>query len=75
MRRHGLEVVHSVYVRVESVHAVRIAVHHALEHDADLIVVPELTARQVRESRPWWAVTGLVGLVTATGVVECKPFE
>ncbi|WP_327149745.1 hypothetical protein [Nocardia sp. NBC_01329] len=70
-RAHGLRVVYTVYTDTGPELAVRIAVQHILDHDAEAIVIPYLTAREARENGAWRMVTWFADLVTATGVLGC----
>lgn len=66
---HGLCVVFTAYIGAGSVHAPAIAARHALEHDADVVLVPDLGVDAAR-SQPWRAVTRFADLITATAVLE-----
>ncbi|MBF6351458.1 hypothetical protein IU448_20935 [Nocardia flavorosea] len=47
-----------------------IAIQHALEHGAEVIVIPHLTTEEIQRDKHWHAVTTLAELVTARGVVS-----
>lgn len=67
---HNLRVVYTVYTDTGPELAARIAVQHALDHGAEVVVIPYLSDQEVREARAWLAVTWLADLVTATGGLE-----
>ncbi|WP_195056512.1 hypothetical protein [Nocardia carnea] len=64
---HGLRVVHTVYTDTGPELAARIAVQHALDHAAEVVLIPYLTGREVREAPVWQAITWIADLVTSTG--------
>ncbi|MET8797343.1 hypothetical protein ABZV91_13010 [Nocardia sp. NPDC004568] len=66
---HGLRVVFTAYIGAGSVHAPMIAAHHALDHDADVVLVPHLGIHEAR-SPSWRTVTRFADLITAAGVLE-----
>ena len=69
-RAHGLRVVYTVYTDTGPELAARIAVQHVLDHDAEAVVIPYLSAREAGEGRAWRMVAWFADLVTANGVVE-----
>jgi hypothetical protein len=70
VRLHNLYVVFTA-VTDTVVHrlAVMIAVGHALENRAEVVVVPHLTAEDVWTGREWHALAEFVDVVGADGVV------
>ena len=64
---HGLRVVHTVYTDTGPELAARIAVQHALDHAAEVVLIPYLDARQVRETPAWQAITWIADLVIPAG--------
>lgn len=66
---HALRVVFTAYIGAGSVHAPVIAARHAIEHDADVVLVPDLGTDAAR-SQPWRAVTRVADLITASAVLE-----
>jgi hypothetical protein len=66
---HTLRVVFTAHIGAGSVHAPVIAARHALEHDADVVLVPYLSTDETR-SPAWQAVTRIADLITATVVLE-----
>lgn len=64
---HGLRVVYTVYADCGPELAARIAVQHALEHDAEVVVLSHLSEQEVRQAVVWRSVAWLVDLATATG--------
>ncbi|WP_157106051.1 hypothetical protein [Nocardia sienata] len=44
-----------------------IAVQHLFEHDAEVVVVPHLSAAEIRAERCWRAVSGLADILAADG--------
>ncbi|MEV0110344.1 hypothetical protein AB0H42_28950 [Nocardia sp. NPDC050799] len=62
VRQHGLRVVYTVHTDAPAVLAALIAVQHALEHTADVVVIPHLDA--LESGSPWWVVTEVAGLYT-----------
>ncbi|MGW5386928.1 hypothetical protein [Nocardia sp. NPDC003963] len=69
-RKHALEVVYTVVTDTALGLAAIIAVHHLLESDADVLVVPHLTDDEVRRNRAWHLVIAFAELVTGAGVVD-----
>lgn len=49
--------------------AVMIAVEHALDHRAEVVVVPHLTAEDAWADREWRALAELVDVIGADGVM------
>ncbi|MGI5222455.1 hypothetical protein [Nocardia sp. CA-290969] len=49
--------------------AVMIAAGHALEHGAEVVVVPHLTAKDVWAGREWHALAEIAEVIGAGGVV------
>ncbi len=64
VRQHGLRVVHTVHTDAPALLAALIAVQHALEHMADVVVIPHLDALEV--GSPWWVVTEMADLLTSS---------
>ncbi|MFD4402904.1 hypothetical protein ACFWPH_09080 [Nocardia sp. NPDC058499] len=64
MRKHGLRVVYTVHTDAAAVLAALIAVQHALEHSADVVVIPHVN--ELEPGTSWWVVTEVADLVTAT---------
>ncbi|NKY57821.1 hypothetical protein [Nocardia flavorosea] len=64
MRRHRLNVAYTVHTDAPAVLAALIAVQHALEHLADVVVIPHLGVLEA--STPWWVVTEAADLITGT---------
>lgn len=69
-RSHDLRVVYTVYTDAGPGLAARIAVQYALDYAAEVVVLPYLTAREVREAPAWRPLVWFADLVTATEVVE-----
>ncbi len=67
---HGLRVVHTVYTDTGPELTARIAVQHALDHAAEVVLIPYLTGQEVREAPVWQAITWIAELVTSTGALE-----
>ncbi|WP_280461229.1 hypothetical protein [Nocardia carnea] len=67
---HGLRVVHTVYTDTGPELTARIAVQHALDHAVEVVLIPYLTGRGVREAPVWQAITWIAELVTSTGALE-----
>lgn len=63
-RTHRLSIVHTVHTDAVAALAALIAVQHALEHAADVVVIPQLGALEPRT--PWWVVTQAADLITTT---------
>lgn len=63
VRKHNLNIVHTVHTDTAPVLAALIAVQHALDHAADAVAIPHLTVLEPRT--PWWAVTHAADLITA----------
>lgn len=63
-RKHRLTIVHTIHTDTAAVLAALIAVQYALEHAADAVVIPHLSALEPRT--PWWAVTQAAALITGT---------
>lgn len=63
-RRHRLNIVYTVRTDAVAVLAALIAIQYALEHAADVVVIPHLGALAPRT--PWWAVTHAADLITGT---------
>jgi hypothetical protein len=68
-RAHDLRVVYTVYTDTGRELAARIAGQYALDYDAEVVVIPYLTAREARELPAWRPLMWVVDLVTATEVV------
>ena len=64
---HRLEVVFTVFGPSAPKLVTLIAVQHLLEHNAEVVVIPHLTAAEIRAERLWQAVTGLADIVAADG--------
>lgn len=75
VQAHGLDIVYTVVTDTVPALAALIAVHHLLESDAEVVVVPHLTEDEVRRYRSWILVTALAELVTTAGVVERELFD
>jgi 3-methyladenine DNA glycosylase AlkD len=67
-RAHDLRVVYTVYTDTGPELAARIAVQYALDYDAEVVVIPYLSAREAGEVPAWRTVGRIVELVTGTGV-------
>ncbi|MEU1982745.1 hypothetical protein [Nocardia sp. NPDC019395] len=65
--RHRLDVVFTVFAPSAPKLAALVTVAHILEHDADVVVIPHITAVELRAERLWRAVTDLADIVTADG--------
>lgn len=63
----GLRVVYTVYTDSGPELAARIAVQHALDHDAEVVVVPHLSEQEVRQTPVWQWAAWFVDLVTVPG--------
>ncbi|WP_280426730.1 hypothetical protein [Nocardia carnea] len=70
VQAHGLRVVHTVYTDTGPELTARIAVQHALDHAAEVVLIPYLTGREVRETPVWQAIIWIADLVTSTGALE-----
>lgn len=70
VRAHGLRVVHTVYADTGPELSARIAVQHALDHGAEVVVVPHLSDQEARETLGWRVATCLVDLLTSTGPID-----
>ncbi|MFI2336142.1 hypothetical protein ACH474_22380 [Nocardia rhamnosiphila] len=66
LQRHGLRLVFTVRTDTRAVLAALIAVHHALEHAAEVVVIPHLGA--LEPDTPWRVITDVAELITATHV-------
>ncbi|MCX0269495.1 hypothetical protein NLM24_01955 [Nocardia zapadnayensis] len=64
VQRNGLRLVFTVRTDTRAVLAALIAVQHALEHAAEVVVIPHL--RSLGPDTPWWAVTDVAELITGT---------
>lgn len=73
VERYHLEVVHNAYISGHSAHAPTIAALHIADHRADVVIAPDLTRAQVRESQRWQAITIAADIVTSDGLVEYAP--
>lgn len=70
IRQHHLVVVYTVVTDTAVPRlAVMIAVEHVLDRRAEVVVVPHLTAEDVQAGREWRALTDVVGIVGADGVL------
>ena len=65
--RHRLEVVFTVFGPSAPKLVTLIAVQHILEHNAEVVLIPHLTAAEIRAERRWQAVAGLADIVTVDG--------
>ncbi|MFF0455220.1 hypothetical protein [Nocardia africana] len=63
-RQHRLEIVYTVHTDALAVLAALIVAQYAFEYAADTVVIPHL--RALEDSSPWWAITQVADLVTAT---------
>ncbi len=70
VRSHALRIVYVVVTDTGSHLGALIAIQHALEHGAEVIVIPHLTTEEIRRDKHWHAVTALAELVTARGAVS-----
>ncbi|NKY52361.1 hypothetical protein [Nocardia vermiculata] len=61
---HRLEVVYTVRTDVAAVLAALIAVQHALEHLAEVVVIPHLG--ELEDDTPWWVITEAAVLITGS---------
>ncbi|MEU4312662.1 hypothetical protein [Nocardia sp. NPDC024068] len=66
VRYHGLRVAHTIRTDTRAVLAALIAVQYALEYAADAVAVPHLG--MLEPDTPWWVVTEVADLITATQV-------
>ncbi|MFD4405633.1 hypothetical protein ACFWPH_23030 [Nocardia sp. NPDC058499] len=67
-QRHHLTVVYTAVTDTAAPRlAVLIAMEHVLNHNAEVVVVPHLTALEMWHDREWLALAELVGLVMADG--------
>ncbi|MGW5385680.1 hypothetical protein [Nocardia sp. NPDC003963] len=64
--RSGLRLVFTVWTDTRAVLAALIAVQHALEHAAEVVVIPHLGS--LEPDTPWWVITDVAELVTSTHV-------
>ncbi|MFD4401184.1 hypothetical protein ACFWPH_00315 [Nocardia sp. NPDC058499] len=62
--RHRLNIAFTVHTDAPAVLAALIAVQHALEHVADVVVIPHLD--MLEPGTPWWVVTEAADLITGT---------
>ncbi|MFI2233097.1 hypothetical protein [Nocardia testacea] len=69
-QEYGLDIVYTVVTDTAPRLAALIAVHHILESDAEVIVVPHLTRDEIQRTHSWQVVAALVELVTTAGVVD-----
>lgn len=69
-RIHGLGVVFTVYTDAARPRmGAMIAIHHILDHDAEVVVVAHLSDDEVADPR-WQLVAEFADLVTSTSTVE-----
>lgn len=69
--RYGLEVVYTVFTDTESSRlATLIAVHHLIEHDADVVVIPHLAVARIANDLQWRAVVATTEIITSDGPVR-----
>lgn len=73
VRVHGLRVVYTVYTDTGPELSARIAVQHALDFAADVVLIPHINGPEVEATRAWQAVTWIADLVTATGTFDGGP--
>ncbi|MEU4837380.1 hypothetical protein [Nocardia testacea] len=64
--RNRLRIVYTVRTDARAVLAALIAVQHALEHAAEVVVIPHLGS--LEPDSPWWVITTAADLVTGTRV-------
>lgn len=70
IRQHDLSVVFTAVTDTAVPRlAVMVAAGHALEHGAEVVVVPHLTARDVWDAREWHALAEIVEVIGAEGVL------
>ncbi|WP_030524861.1 hypothetical protein [Nocardia rhamnosiphila] len=65
--RHHLKVVFTITAPSAPKLATLIAVQHLFEHDAEVVVLPHLSAAEIRAERCWLAVSGLADILAADG--------
>ncbi|MET8799549.1 hypothetical protein ABZV91_24535 [Nocardia sp. NPDC004568] len=66
LQRNGLRLVFTVRTDSPAVLAALIAVQHALEHAAEVVVIPHLGS--LEPDTPWWVITDVAELITGTHV-------
>lgn len=68
--QHGLNVVYTAITDTAVPRlAVLIATEHALDHRAEVVVVPHLTAEDVWNHREWCALAEMFDVIAADGVM------
>ncbi|MEV3959508.1 hypothetical protein AB0M34_01230 [Nocardia sp. NPDC050193] len=65
--RHNLKVVFTITAPSAPKLATLIAIQHLFEHDAEVVVLPHLSAAEIRAERWWLAVSGLADILAADG--------
>ncbi|MFD4402992.1 hypothetical protein ACFWPH_09520 [Nocardia sp. NPDC058499] len=73
VRVHSLRVLYTVYTDTGPELAARIAVQHALDFAADVVLIPHIDGPEVQDTRAWQAITWVADLVTATGTFDGGP--
>lgn len=74
-KQHGLAVVYTALTDTTVAKlAVMIAVRHASEHRAEVVVVPHLTAEDVWAAREWRALAELCDVVIGDGTLVDNDF-
>jgi hypothetical protein len=69
--RYGLEIVYTAFTDTESSRLVTlIAVHHIIEHDAEVVVIPHITAARIANDQQWHAVDATTEIITSDGPVR-----
>ncbi|NUP27223.1 MAG: hypothetical protein HOQ44_11120 [Nocardia sp.] len=69
--RYRLEVVYTVFTDIESAELTAlIAIQHIIENNAEVLVIPHLTAPWIAGLRQWKAVRTAVQIITSDGPVE-----
>jgi sugar/nucleoside kinase (ribokinase family) len=72
--RYSLEVVYTVFTDTESSKlTAMIAVQHLIEHDAEVLVIPHLSAARISHDQHWRAVLAAADIITSDGLVEYPP--
>ncbi|WP_063061981.1 hypothetical protein [Nocardia sienata] len=66
-----LEIVYTAFTDTKSSRLdTLIAVHHIIEHDADVVVTPHLAAAQIANDPQWRAVVATTEIITSDGPVR-----